>query len=73
MGQSIPPHIDICVNCRNYKGLHFINLSKDIEDDYVNFCKAFSDEIPNEILIGDNKHTKPLKDQKNDIVFEPIK
>jgi len=32
-------------------------------------CKAFN-KIPNEILLGKNKHTKPLKEQKNKIVFE---
>ena len=35
-------------------------------------CKAFND-IPNEILSGENDHSKPLKDQKNEIVFEPKK
>lgn len=33
-------------------------------------CFAFLDTIPDEILLGDNKHLKPLKNQKNDIVFE---
>ena len=48
----------VCIKCKNYiKGLK---------------CKAF-DEIPDKILLGDNDHTKPLKEQKNDIVFEPIK
>jgi len=32
-------------------------------------CKAFK-EIPDEILLGENNHSKPLKDQGNDIVFE---
>jgi len=35
-------------------------------------CVAFSDKIPIEIISGKNKHLKPLKNQKNDIVFEPI-
>lgn len=35
-------------------------------------CKAF-EIIPKEILSGDNKHTKPLADQKNDIAYEPEK
>lgn len=35
-------------------------------------CLAFQDGIPDEILSGDNNHTKPLPNQKNDIVFEPI-
>ncbi len=35
-------------------------------------CDAFPDEIPGEISYGDNLHLKPLKNQKNDIVFEKI-
>jgi hypothetical protein len=48
--------ISICINCKNYlKGLT---------------CKAFPEGIPEEILNGDNNHSKPLPDQENDIVFE---
>jgi hypothetical protein len=46
-----------CLLCSNYLG----DLS----------CMAF-DKIPNEILLGENNHNKPLKNQNNDIVFEPI-
>lgn len=35
-------------------------------------CKAFPEGIPDEILQS-NEHAKPLADQKNEIVFEPIK
>lgn len=28
------------------------------------------DKIPNAILTGGNMHSKPLKDQDNDIIFE---
>jgi hypothetical protein len=35
-------------------------------------CIAFPDEIPEPILIGINNHSKPLPEQDNDIVFEPI-
>lgn len=35
-------------------------------------CDAFND-IPNEITSGKNNHSKPLKGQKNNIVFEPKK
>ena len=46
-----------CNNCANkLKGLK---------------CKAF-DIIPDIILFGDNDHSKPLPNQDNDIVFEPI-
>ncbi len=42
-------------------------------DDLDGFsCSAF-DVIPDIILSGKNKHTKPLPGQGNDIVFEPIK
>lgn len=35
-------------------------------------CDAFPmpDGIPPEITSGENDHSEPLKDQKNDIVFE---
>jgi hypothetical protein len=35
-------------------------------------CAAFPVEIPDEILQGDNNHTKPLPEQKNNIIFQPI-
>ena len=50
----------ICFSCK-----HYIHFKKGIG------CDAF-DNIPNEILIGDNDHSKPLKDQDNNIVFEKI-
>ncbi len=37
---------------------------------FDNKCKAFSNEIPLIVLNGKSKHTKPLPDQKNNIVFE---
>lgn len=41
--------------------------------DVVNInCKAFKNGIPVEILNGSNDHSKPLKGQNNDIVFESI-
>jgi len=36
-------------------------------------CIAFPNGIPEEILTGESPHTKPLPDQENDIVYEPIK
>lgn len=33
-------------------------------------CSAFPDGIPKEITSEENDHSKPLKDQENDIVFE---
>lgn len=50
----------LCINCKHY------NIKK-------NNCDAFSDEIPYEIYVGLNDHSKPLKRQENDIVFETEK
>ena len=47
-----------CFNCINYLG--------------ILKCAAFTNSIPEEILLCENDHSKPLKDQGNDIVFEPI-
>lgn len=35
-------------------------------------CFAFPDGIPDEIIVGDNIHTKPLPNQDNEIVFEAL-
>lgn len=51
--------ITLCNICKNYLG----DLT----------CQAFPQGIPEEILNGENDHTKPLKEQLNDIVFEPEK
>ncbi len=34
-------------------------------------CAAFGDDIPEEITSGENVHSEPLPNQKNDIVFTP--
>lgn len=48
----------ICFDCANW--------------DRFDGCRAFADgEIPDEILLK-NKHDKPIKGQKNDIVFEQL-
>lgn len=47
-----------CNKCINYIG----NLK----------CQAFIDKIPSSIIVGDNKHKKPLPNQENNIVFEPL-
>ncbi len=39
----------------------------------TNNCTAFLDHIPREIAYGNNLHSKPLPDQKNNIVFEKEK
>tara|TARA_Y100000296_G_C5105204_1_gene222175 strand:+ start:347 stop:529 length:183 start_codon:yes stop_codon:yes gene_type:complete len=58
MSQFIDSQISpqpVCIKCKN-----FIKETK---------CKAFN-IIPNEILFGNNKHSKPFKTQKNNIIFE---
>ena len=37
-----------------------------------NLCGAFPDGIPKVFLFGKKKHTKPLPNQGNDVVFEPV-
>ena len=60
--------------CFTRKCKHFIGVKNDGDETTErNYCKAFSDRIPNEIAYGNNKHIKPLPNQKNDIVFEENK
>lgn len=49
----------VCNNCKHYHRNNLKSFS----------CDAFK-TIPDEILMGDNKHTKPLPTQRNNIVFE---
>ena len=49
---------NLCPNCINYFG----KLK----------CFAFPKGIPEEILIGEKNHDKPLENQKNNIIFEKI-
>jgi len=60
-GNSINEKIvfPICFDCRHYFGGAMYK------------CKAFPEGIPDKILIGKNKHRKPLPGQGNDVVFEP--
>jgi hypothetical protein len=51
-----------CYNCKHKLELNGINP----------VCLAFKEKIPDIIFFGRIKHTKPLKAQKNDIVFEPV-
>ncbi len=34
-------------------------------------CDAFPNGIPDQITVGQNKHSQPLPNQGNEIVFEP--
>ena len=48
-----------CQTCKHYN-----------REDMKHFsCMAFED-IPKEILSGDNMHSKPLEGQKNNIVYQ---
>ena len=47
----------ICIRCKHY------SLEKGT-------CSAFPVEIPDEIYLGDNNHSKPLPKQGNKIVFK---
>ena len=60
IGHNEPLQIIICNDCKNFikgEGLK---------------CKAF-ERIPNEIISGINDHSKPLTNQVNNVVFEPVK
>ena len=48
-----------CNTCKHFK--------RDIMTS--NTCEAF-ENIPREILIGENMHTEPLRGQRNDIIYE---
>jgi hypothetical protein len=50
----------ICAECKHFKHQKFN-------------CIAFPDGIPEIIFSGENDHSKPLPNQDNDIIFEPIK
>ncbi len=53
--------------CAYFSGVRRLGEQEETE---VVYCVAFPDGIPNEIAYGNNLHTKPLKDQPNNIVFE---
>ena len=52
--------------CKQYQGI------KNDGDELTErpYCKAFTDQIPDDIAYGSNKHLKPIAGQKNKIVFE---
>lgn len=53
----------VCIECTHF----------DRSDAAEIKCKAFPKRIPDVIWIGGDEHNKPLPDQKNNIVFKPIK
>jgi len=70
MGQTFPPHPEICMVCRHYEGVEYIETEPDLEGDHINVCKAFPEGIPEEILLGEHKHRRPFKGD-NGIRFAP--
>lgn len=52
----------VCLDCKHLDRDNFAGVT----------CKAFPKGIPEEILVMGNKHSKPLPEQGNDIIFEPI-
>ena len=52
-------------NCHKRNCKYFIGVKNDgVEINERVYCKAFLDSIPNEIAYGNNKHLKPLINQK---------
>jgi len=63
-------------NCSKRRCIHFQGVKQfgnEGEIDQLLVCKAFPKGIPEDISYGDNKHTKPIKNQKNKIVYEKAK
>jgi hypothetical protein len=54
-------------NCKHFTGVIQPDGTEQTE---TNACKAFPKGIPTEITYGNNKHTAPIVNQGNTIVFE---
>lgn len=54
----LPAYSPVCTFCKHLKGYRK--------------CRAFN-KIPPEIWCGENKHTRPTKDQSSNVIFEKIK
>ena len=54
-------------HCEHYKGIVELDGTEETEE---NYCEAFPNGIPDNIAYGNNNHNKPIKDQKNKIIFE---
>jgi hypothetical protein len=52
----------VCLECKHFNRTEADGLT----------CTAFPKGIPDVILIGGNKHDKPLPNQGNKIIFERI-
>ncbi len=55
----------ICLNCKHYDQMGSLD-----EDGQV--CKAFPDGIPEEVILGDDKHFKEISGQVPDYLFKFI-
>lgn len=49
-----------CGTCVHYRFFKQIN------------CEAFPDGIPEDIILGTNRHTEVMPEQVNDFVYEPM-
>lgn len=62
-----------CLGCQHYLGSKIFNEidteTEFQEGDFLPYCKAFPEGIPEEISIGENLHTEPLPEQGNDLVY----
>jgi len=58
-----------CFNrkCKHYQGVKQLDEN---EGSQINVCAAFPDGIPVEIIVGEDLHLTPRKDQGNEIVYE---
>lgn len=76
-------HIDenlICYKCKHFRidkddkdsTLYCAAFNKTEDEDKTDYPTLWPKGIPDEIIDGDNLHKTPLKDQDNDIVFEPV-
>ena len=66
--------IEVESYCSRENCIHYIGIKSGKEageETDLLTCQAFPDKIPNEILSGDNKHTKPFPGD-NGIQYERI-
>ncbi len=64
--------------CSTRECVHYLGIKefREVEEYHspssmIHYCTAFPKEIPVGITHGDNIHFKPLKNQGNDIIFQP--
>lgn len=64
--QIFNQYLSPCLGCKHFDRAAYLDRKDGV---IVLQCAAF-DEIPDAILTGANKHSKPLPDQGNEIVFD---